>query len=319
MARPIVAFGLKENFMEDVHLLARRWSENARVLMVSGPSAKQVILEKASALFMEQDLVLSLLDPLPKLLKELAEPLNILKERVGIIIYSTSTDLDLPPSLDAERVNMETEKQGRIKAKVLAAVRADGKKMTDKAYALLGERVKDEALLDGELSKLISYVGDKVVIDAKDVAAVVTELHEEDLIGLSEAIARKDRKQIMLILDTLLSQGMNVLAIHGFMTRHISLLLQARDAEEFLGAASDFRQFSRGFGGLKEQIPPPEEKRNFLAYQKPYYAFNLCKTGRKFTDEVLLSLLTMLTGFDRMVKKGTKHDRINLEAGLLKI
>lgn len=320
MMKPVVAFGLKDNFMEDVHVLAKRWSESPRIVAVTGQSVKEVILEKASALFVEEDLVLAFLDPPSPTIKELAGQLSLLKERVGIIIYCTSDDFDLPPSLDPEKVNMEKEKQERMKGKVLAAVRVDGKKMTDKAYAILKERVKDEALLETELAKLIGYVGDKTVIEAKDVTAVITETQEGDFITLSEAMARKDRKQLMLILDALLSQGMNLLAVHGFMTRHVSLLLQARDAEEFLGASSDFRQFSKEFGSLKGAIDAaPAEKRNFLAYQKPYYAYNLCKTGRKFTDEMLLSFLTMLTGFDRQVKKGTKHDRVNLEVGLLEI
>ncbi len=305
--------------MEDVHVLAKRWSESPKIAIVSAAATREVILEKASALFIEEDLVLAFLDPPPKVVSELASHVNSLGERVGLIFYSTSDDLGFPSSLQAERVNMEKEKRERVRSKVLAAMRMGGKKMSDRAFSLLKERVRDEALLDTELGKLINYVGDKKVIEAKDVAAVVTEVQEGDFIVLSEALARKDRKQIMLILDALLSQGLDLLAVHGFMTRHIGLLLQARDAEEFLGASSDFRQFSKEFGRLKGIIDsPPMEKRNFLAFQKPYYAYNLCKTGRRLTDDMLLSFLDMLTQFDRMVKKGTKHDRANFELGLLK-
>jgi DNA polymerase III delta subunit len=294
--------------------------ENARVLVVPGPAARETILEKASALFVEENLVLVLLDPSPGIISETVTTLNLLKERMGIIIYSTASGFDLPPSLDGERINMETEKQERVKRKVLAAVRADGKKMTDKAYGLLKERVKDEALLQQELAKLIGYVGDKKIIEVKDVAAIVTEVSEEDFIKLSEAIARKDRKRIIAILDILLSQGTNLLAIHSFMARQIGLLLQARDAQGLLAAAPEFHGFSKGFGKLKEMLDAtPSERRNFLAYQKPYYAYNLSKTSQKFTDVTLLSLLTMLSRFDRMVKKGTKYDRVNFEVGLLGI
>jgi DNA polymerase III delta subunit len=320
MAGIVLAFGSKDNLVEDVHLLSKKWSENARIVFVSGSSVREAILEKASALFVEENLVLVLADPSPDVVNELVTTLSLLAERTGIIIYSTVSNFALPSSLDAERVNMETEKQQRIKGKVLAAVRADGKKMTDKAYGLLKERVKDEALLDQELAKLISYVGDKKVIEAKDVVAVVTELDEEDFINLSEAIARKDRKRIITILDILLAQGTNLLAIHSFMARQIGLLLQARDAGDLLAAAPEFRGFSKGFGKLKEALDAtPSERRNFLAYQKPYYAYNLSKTSQKFTDVTLLSLLTMLSRFDRMVKKGTRYDRVNFELGLLGI
>jgi DNA polymerase III delta subunit len=286
--------------------------------LVSPQGAKETIIEKSSALFVEDDLVVALLDPPEKAINELAPALKVLRERMDIIIYSTQPDFRLPPSLEAERINMEKEKLERVKAKVLAAVRLEGKKMTDKAYALLKERVRDEALLDQELAKVISFSGEKKVIEAKDITAVVTETHEEDLISLSEAIAKKDRKQIMVIIDALLFQGMNLLAIHGFMTRHIGLLLQAKDAHEFLAGTADFRIFSKGFGKLKEELDGgPAEKRNFLAYQKPYYAYNLCKTSQKFSEETLLSFLDMLARFDRTLKKGTKQDRVNFETGLL--
>lgn len=289
-------------------------------MVIQGPAAKGVVVEKASSLFVEEDLVLVVLDPPRALLNEIATTLNVLKERAGVIIYSTLPELDLPPSLDAVRITVEKEKEKRIKDKVLAAVRADGKKMTDKAYALLKERIRDEALLAQELAKLINYVGDKKLIEVKDVAAIVTEVREEDFIRLSEAMARKDKKQIIAILETLLSQGLSLLAVHGFMTRHTGLLLQARDAEEFFKGAPEFRLFSKGFGRLREDLDPaPVEKRNYLAFQKPFYAYNLCKTSQKFSEETLLAFIEMLARFDRRIKKGTRHDRTNFEAELLEV
>ena len=56
-----------------------------------------------------------------------------------------------------------------IKERVLTMVRAEGKKMTDRAFALLKERLRDEAFLEPELAKLMSYVGEKQLIEAKDV------------------------------------------------------------------------------------------------------------------------------------------------------
>jgi DNA polymerase III delta subunit len=145
-------------------------------------------------------------------------------------------------------------------------------------------------------------------------------MHEEDFIGLADALARKDKKQIMTIVNGLLSQGMNLLAIHSFMSRHIGLLLQARDAEEFLTGASDFRAFSKNFAGLKAHLDPaPIDKRRYWAHQKPFYAFNLSKTSRRFSEATLVSFLGMLADLDYKVKKGTRYDRMNLEAGLLEV
>ena len=292
-----------------------------RIVTLTGPAIRQAVAEKASALFIEEGLVLALLDPSKEVIRQIEAHLRALKERAGVIIYSTSDDPGLPPSLGAVRVDLEQEREKRIEERVRAAVRADGKKMSHKAFALLKERVRDEALLEGELAKVISYVGDKEVIEAKDVAAVVTEeLHEEDLIALSDAMARKNKREILAILETLLGQGMNILAIHGFMTRYMGLLLQAKDSEGLFTGVPDFRAFSKAFGKLKEDLDGvPLEKRHHLAFQKPFYAFNLLKASRKYTREDLLSFLDMLAHFDAKVKKGTRHDRTSFEAGFLEV
>ena len=321
MGQIVFTIGSKENFFEDVNLLALRWSREPRIVTLTGPAIRQAVTEKASALFIEEGLVLALLDPSKEVIRQIEAGLRVLKERAGVIIYSTSDDPGLPPSLGAVRVDLEQEREKRIKERVRAAVRADGKKMSDKAFALLKERIRDEALMEGELAKLISYVGDKEVIEAKDVAAVVTEeLHEEDLIALSDAMARRNKKEILAILETLLGQGMNILAIHGFMTRYMGLLLQAKDREGLFSGVPDFRAFSKAFGKLKEDLDGvPLEKRHFLAFQKPFYAYNLFRASRKYTREDLLSFLDMLARFDAKVKKGTRHDRTSFEAGLLEV
>jgi DNA polymerase III delta subunit len=318
MSKIILAFGQKETFLEDVHYLATRWFETPRVVVTTGASAVVTVSEKVSGLFVEDNLVLVLLDPPSDTIEQVAPALKSLQESAGIIIYSTSTTLELPPSLEAERVNIEKEKEERVKAKVLSAVRAEGKKMTDKAYALLKERIRDEAFLKEELAKLVAYTGEKKVIEVKDVAAVITDTQEESFIGLSDALAKKKGKRVIAILDTLLSQGFNILAVHGFLSKYVSLLIQARDKGESLRAAPDFRAFSKGFSRFKDDLEwMPTEKKNFLAYQKPYYAYSLCKTSQVFSDETLELLLGMLVRLDKAIKSGTKHERTAFEAGLL--
>jgi hypothetical protein len=321
MGRLVFTVGSKENFLEDVNLLASRWSDKPRIVFLAGPAIKQAVTEKASALFIEEDLVLALLDPSKEAIRQIEASLRIMAERAGVIIYSTSDDPGLPPSLGAVRVDLEQERDKRIRERVLAAVRADGKKMSDKAFVLLKERIRDEALMESELAKLISYVGDKKVIEAKDVAAVTTEgLPERDLIALSETLARRDRKEMLAILEALLGQGMNILAIHGFMARYMGLLLQAKDCEGLLGGAPDFRAFSKVFGKLKEDLDAgPLDKRYCLAFQKPFYAYNLFRASRKYTREDILSSLDMLLRFDARMKSGGRHDRTNFEAGLLEV
>lgn len=318
MGKIILALGSADNFLEDVHALARQEVGNPKILPLTGSGAQGVILEKASALFLEENLVPALLDPAPQMLKDTEKALAILKERILVIVYSTSADLDLPPALGAVRIVVEQVKEKRLHDKVLAAVKADGKKMTEEAFSLLKARIRDETLLETELSKLLSYVGDRETIKTKDVAAIVSDINEEDLIALANALARRDKKELLSILDRLLSQGTTLMALHSFLFRQIRLLLQAREATETIGSVTDFRTFSKGFPALKRLLgSAPAEKRHYLAYQKPFYAYNLAKTSEKFSRKTLVSLLRMLAHFDVQVKSGTKHDRLRLETGLL--
>ena len=161
MGQIVLTVGSKENFLEDVNFIARQWSENPRIVTATGPAIREAVVERASALFIEENLVLALLDPSREVIGEIEAALGVVKERVGVIVYCTSDGLSLPASLGATRLDLEQEKEKRIKERVLAALRADGKKMTDKAFALLKERVRDEAFLQEELAKLIGYAGDR--------------------------------------------------------------------------------------------------------------------------------------------------------------
>jgi DNA polymerase III delta subunit len=318
MGKLILAIGSADNFMEDVHVLARQEMENPKILPLSGLAAKAAILEMASALFIEEDAVIAVLDPPMEMVRETEKAIAILKERITVIIYSTSADFQLAPSLNAVRVVIEQVKEKRLEEKVRLAVRAEGKKMTEEAFSLLKERIRDEALLETELSKLMGYVGDRTTIKTKDVAAIVSDINEEDFITLANALARRDKKELMSIVDTLLSQGTTMMALHGFMARQIRLLLQAKECAGTVSPDADFRTFSKGFPGLKQELRfTPSEKRHYLAYQKPFYAYKLCKTSEEFSRKTLVSFLRMLAEFDLKVKTGTKHDRLRLEAGLL--
>jgi hypothetical protein len=194
------------------------------------------------------------------------------------------------------------------------------KKMTDKAFALLKERVKEEAFLEQELNKLLDYAGDKDTIELKDVAAVITETHEETLITLFEAMAQKSHRELIAILENLLSNGLHILAIHSYLIRQIRLLLQAKDIEELYPTEMDYKMFTKTLGTLKEGLDsPPRERKHFLAYQKPYYAFKLSKTSAKSSGKDLLNLYSMLVELEKSIKTGTKHDRTRLETALLEV
>jgi len=313
-----IVSGVKENIIEDVHIITGGIAENQEIVVATGNDIKRVVIEKSSALFIENNLVLVVLDPSYEVLNEIKEHLTALKSKIHVVIYYTTSSGNKDIPIEGKAVTPSKDKEKRIKERVLNLVKQNNKVMTDKAFNTLKEMIKDESILDSELIKLINYVGDRKEIKSRDVMAIVTQTHEENLLELFDAMSRMDTKQTLNIFENLLTNGLPVLAIHGFLVKQIRLILQTKDMEEVFRANMEYSAFSKIFSKLKDDIDlKPMEKKHYLPYQKPYYAYNLSKTGSKLKTKNLIAFYDMLTSLEISIKSGTKHDRIHLEHGLL--
>jgi len=319
MNKLTIAVGSKENAVEDVHVLARNLISEPALIIVTGKDIRNAIIEQASNLFIDERLVLVLIDPERDLIKELKGQLEVLKERIFVILYSTGTESNLHEVIEGRQVVLEQDKDKRIREYVLGVMKAHGKKLTDKGFALLTERIKDEAILESELQKLIQYAGKRKEIESKDVRAVVTETHEESFLRLFEAFAALDRQKMINIFEKLLENGEDILAIHSYLVNQIRLLLQAKDMEKDVKPGQGYPLFKKAFFKWKEGMNlEASERKRYLPYKHPYYAFQLSQTSRKMSKKDLVAFLDMLTEFDISVKRGTKYSRTHLEYGLLR-
>lgn len=318
MPEIIVAAGTEENIVEDVHILVADWSANPEILYATEKEIPAAVVDHASALFFPDNLILVLIDPVWEKLSELRKQLDILAENIHVIIYATSA-LPSPLPIQARVITLEKEKKKRIEARVLRFLKKYGKVMTDKGFSIFSERVRDESMLEQELIKLINYSGDRNKIDSKDVRAITTNTHEDSLLTLFQAFSRDQMKEALTIFDNLLSNGLPLLAIQSFLSRQARLLLHAKDIEATQGTRPDYATFQKSFPKWKAALDlKPGEKRHYLLHQKPYYAFKLLQTARSTRSSDLEKLFISLATFDSRVKKGTKHDRVILEAALLK-
>jgi DNA polymerase III delta subunit len=192
--------------------------------------------------------------------------------------------------------------------------------MTDKAFDLLMERIKDESVLESELTKLVAFVGEKNTIESKDIRTIVGETHEDSLMALFEAFQKFDKKEMLAIFENLIDNGQYILAIHSYLVNQIRLLLQTKDMEEMVREGVEYPVFAKAFKKWKEDLDlQSSEKRRYLPYQHPYYAYKLSKVGHNISQKDLLAFFEMLTTFDAQVKRGTKYDRVRMEYGLLKV
>jgi DNA polymerase III delta subunit len=320
MSKIMLAVGTRENMMGDLHTIVQKWTNNPKFIVATGKEVKTAVIDMASTLFLSENTVLALVDPDAALLGALKPQLDALKERIPVVLYVTSPPSEALKALTGSVSLMERDKTARIKKSVLAFLKHYDKKMTDKAFHLLIERIKHESMLESELMKIVNYVGDKRNIDSKDIQAIVAETHEDSFITLFEAIAGMDKKEVLSIFENLIENGVHILAIHSYLVRQIRLLLQAKDIEGLFRATPEYSAFSRTFGKWKEGLEfKPMEKKHYFPFQKPYYAHKLSKISRKTAKQAFITFLEILTMLDAQIKKGTRYDRIRLECGLLEL
>jgi hypothetical protein len=318
MAQIVIAAGSADNLNEDLQILASEEAENPQITVAHDKDAKAVVTEKVSSLFLAPNSVVVLIDLQSEVLERLANHIAALQERIPVILYYTG-EVPHPFPFKGKILRMEKERTKRLGDRALKLLRKHDKVMTDKAFALLSERLKDESSLDSEVMKLINFAGERKRIELKDIRLLTSESHDESFLDLFQALADEDMKKAAKTFEGLVLQGTPLLWIHAFLLRQARLLLQSKDMEGLLGNRADYPLFQKAFtkwkGGLSSKSP---EKKNYLLYQKPFYAFKLTQTSRKMPASALTALFHRLAAFDKQVKSGTKFELQNLELALFK-
>lgn len=316
----LIAVGSKENVSEDVHVLARRYTSHPNITVARGKDLRQVISEKSSNLFLPEDLVIVVVDPSLADIDAIKGNLDILKDRANVIVYFTSDTKEPLAALGKEVVVLEKDKGKRVRERVRAILKVHDKKMTDKAFNLLSMRIHDESMIDQEVLKLIGYVGDKKTIESRDIDAVVSGTHEESLMAFFEAFSRTERKEALSIFENLLENGQHILAIQSYLVNQVRLLVQVKDIEALVVEAKVYPAFAAVFKRWKENVEvDTSEKKRYLPYQHPYYAFKLSGTSARIQKKTLVDFFDFLGSLDVRIKSGTKNERVLMEYGLLKV
>lgn len=317
-----IAVGSKENLSEDIQAVAKQLAAEPKIIIAAGKEKdmRNIVIDHASNLFLDENTVLVVVDPSAGLLDELKGQLEVLKEKIPLVIFSTGTADKIITHIDGKVLALEQDKEKRLKQKVRAFLHGHAKKMTDKAYGLLAERIRDESILESELTKLVAFVGEKGTIESKDIKAIVGQTHEDSLMTLFEAFQKFDKKEMLAVFENLIDNGQYILAIHSYLVNQIRLLLQTKDLQENIAGNVEYPVFAKAFKKWKEDLDlQSSEKRRYLPYQHPFYAYKLSKVGRKISRRDLLAFFEMLTAFDAQVKRGTKYERVRMEHGLLKV
>ena len=201
----------------------------------------------------------------------------------------------------------------------------NGKTLTPSAWIALGKKTGFQLRPSlNELQKLISFVGDRSVIEEKDVEDVVGKTKEDSIFDLTTALAEKNAQTALLALKAMLDQGMHHLMILTMISREIRMLLQA----SLLIRSGKLPKFSANmeYGTFQKNIYPVvaglasdgSRKEDLLVSKHPFVIYNALRHCSRFPYPVLVNYLDDLVNIDRAMKSSSTDPQLLIENFLIK-
>lgn len=161
------------------------------------------------------------------------------------------------------------------------------------AAALASVVDKDLRAADNELAKLTAYVDDAKHIREADVALLTSYIAEANIFDMVDAIGQRDGQTAIRLVEQLLADKSEPLALFGMINRQFRLLILAK---EHLDGGSA--------GSLAEAI----------GTRSDFVARKMGKQARNFNKiETLESIYRVLAEYDYNIKTGKMTDRMALE------
>jgi DNA polymerase-3 subunit delta len=201
----------------------------------------------------------------------------------------------------------------------------NGKGLAPSAWIALGKKTGFQLRPSlNELQKLIAFVGDRSVIEEKDVEDVVGKTKEDSIFDLTTALAEKNAQAALIALKAMLDQGMHHLMILTMISREIRMLLQA----SLLVRSGKLPRFNSNmeYGTFQKKIYPAltglasgaSRKDDLLVNKHPFVIYNALRHSGRFPYPVLVSYLDDLLNMDRAMKSSATDPQLLLERFLIK-
>jgi len=160
---------------------------------------------------------------------------------------------------------MKSDALGRIACSLASEL---GKKLDPRSAAILSRSVEGNAVvLEREIDKLATYVGDRETITMADVEAVASTSPEDRVFALIDAIGSKKSGEAMRLLDETLAASPKpeneVHRILALMARHFRMLYQLRFLKE-----SGVRQLNAVPEEIEELLPKESSVLSLADWQR---------------------------------------------------
>jgi DNA polymerase-3 subunit delta len=199
-----------------------------------------------------------------------------------------------------------------------------GKKLSPAAWIALGKKTGFELRRSmTELEKLISFAGERTIVEKDDVEEVVGKTKEDSIFDLTTALSEKNQLAALSALRALLDQGTHHLIILSMIVREIRFLLQARilvDSAKLpkFNSSMEYGWFQKNIhpvlNGFADTISMPND---FLINKHPFVVFNALRNCSRFTSPRLIKFLDDLLELDRSFKSSASSPQLLLEMFLI--
>lgn len=167
------------------------------------------------------------------------------------------------------------------------------KKITDDALGIFLEVAGSELMdIKQEVEKLALFVGDRKLIEKKDVESAVANCRADTVFDLSDSIAKKDLRECIINLKKLASQGEEPVKILGMIARQFRIIWRVKALKKN-GAATNSIAAALGIF--------------------PTYVEGYIRQSKNFSEQGLLKIFQMLHNVDISLKSGRQTPRMIME------
>jgi DNA polymerase-3 subunit delta len=239
-------------------------------------------------------------------------------------LYKTIAEIGI--ILHFPSVKSEAEKKGLLSEAARDMLSGRGKSVSPGALSELAKKTGfDIQASMEELEKLITYAGDRGLIDEKDIKALTGRKKEDSVFELTSALVERDPEKALLTLGNLLDQGVHHLMILTMIVREIRFLLQGKiilksDMLSSFRPGMDYPRFQKNvFPSIKEMGLGGAKKKGWLFGQHPYVIYNALRNSRRFSYNELVEYMNRLVEVDLALKTTGMKPRLVLEHLLMDI
>jgi DNA polymerase-3 subunit delta len=197
-----------------------------------------------------------------------------------------------------------------------------GKNITPDAFSELQKKTgNDMRQIFDELDKLVTFVGDRLRIEKRDIEDLVTKTSFDRIFDLTNAIGQRSLPLALSNLKSILEKGEPPVRINHMLIRQIRFLLQAKLLLENKDLSTDIPRMSydafqkRVYKKLPTEVVSklPESKQLNLLKQHPYALHITLRQANNFTVQELTNAMEQLLEADIKLKTGRLTPELVIE------